>query len=45
MEKKLNVWTCTICGKGWPLGMSGAVSSIKYPGYFNHFPNCPKDAK
>ncbi|HEY4496544.1 MAG TPA: hypothetical protein VI432_00120 [Candidatus Paceibacterota bacterium] len=35
---------CAICGKSFfdITGMSGQVSSMEYPGLYNHFPNCPK---
>ena len=44
LTNKLSPFYCTKCGYGWPLdasGPSGAVSSLKHPGYFDHFPNCP----
>ena len=36
---------CTRCGKPFSNhhGISGNVSSIKFPGLYDHFPNCPRE--
>lgn len=44
MELQLKMgFLCCRCGKGWPFGLSGAVSSVKHPSFFEHFPNCPEE--
>lgn len=40
MEVKLDYMHCALCGRPFPILNAMTVSSLTYPGFFEHYPNC-----
>lgn len=40
--RKIDNFHCTKCGEKFGRGFQGSVSSVKYPPFQDHFPDCPQ---